>query len=107
MNAARRRVDLTVTPEALADLGDVAMEAMGEIQRTLDAIEARPKDGEPKAGTLTGAYSRDFYPEDEAERPTGRVIYAVRGREVLVFAIHSDHDEAYRRARKRAKRYIS
>ena len=95
--------------EAITDLAEIRKthEAAGEgITRALQEIQAHPRSGELKTGRLEGARIWDFYVSVEAEQPEGRIVYVIQQHEIKIFAIHPDHDEAYKRARSRAARYL-
>lgn len=106
MIAARKRYALDLLPEAAVDVTE-AWASTEPIPRQLDlalaALVARPRSGELKSGRLLGWRSWAW---DAALGEKGRIVYRVRAGKILVLAIHPDHDEAYRRARLRALRYL-
>ena len=106
---ARRRLELKPTREAITDLAEIRRthEAAGEgITRALQEIQAHPRSGELKTGRLEGARSWEFFQTMQDDEPAGRIVYVIQQHEIKIFAIHPDHDEAYKRARKRAAKYL-
>jgi len=103
---ARLKVNLDVRREAREDLAELAPEARTEAINAIATMLAHPRAGDAKTGRLEGSRSWSFpsYNGDESEE--GRILYFLLDRAVVVFAIHADHDEAYKRARARAPRYL-
>ena len=107
MGAARIRYGFRYHEDALMqDIPEVPEELLPYLEKALDRIKARRDEAmDPKQKRLAGSFSAAFpadLDEDE-EAGSGRVVYLVEGKDIVVIALHKDHDEAYRRARVRYK----
>jgi hypothetical protein len=69
--------------------------------QALQAVRNRRDDATPKRGALTGALSTRFSVGPEDLQGRGRIIYSVDAVQITVWAAFHEHDEAYRRARRR------
>ena len=105
MAAARRRVELSLSPQAEnEDIPEIPDELLPFMFAALDEIQARRDEAmDPKQKRLAGTFSAAFLgdPEEDKETASGRIVYLVEGRDIVVLALHQNHDEAYRRARTR------
>lgn len=107
MSAARKRYALIFVKELRKeDVPEIIGPCLPHFQRALREIEARTDDKDRKDGRLSGSLSASFFCDDKEEEPSGRIVYTVEGTEIRVIAAHPDHDEAYKRARKRAAKYL-
>lgn len=100
---ARKRMAVEVPTEARKDLEELDPAARDAAVDALSDLAAHPRAGEPKTGRLKGARSWDF---EGPAGSKGRIVYRIKGSTVIAFAIHDDHDEAYRRARERVPRFL-
>lgn len=104
MTSARRFFNI-ITPRISAEDYQEVVAFMPWCQPYLDAginlIKSRRDEAEPKTGKLAGCLSHAFWASPKEPEPSGRIVYRVKGLDITILAIHYDHDEAYRRARKR------
>jgi len=84
-------------------MNEFSVACQESLEKAMVALQARPFDGEPKAGVLTGAFSVTFWDGISTRTEKGRVVYSVTARRITIWSVHPDHDEAYRRARARYK----
>jgi len=105
MGAARIRYSLRYHEDAWAgDLPEVPESLRSYVRKALESIQARRDEAmDPKQKRLAGTFSAAFLgdPEEDEKTASGRIVYLVDGRDIVVIALHQDHDEAYRRARTR------
>lgn len=92
--------------EDLPEIGKASVECQEALESALALVRKDPCGGEPKSGVLTGAFSVSFFDGIDSEKDRGRVVYAVEGRSITVWAAHPSHEEAYRRARERYRKRL-
>lgn len=103
---ARRRVKLFVKEEVKDDFQSMDDYAIRSALKAIKEMIKHPMAGDIKDGRLSGARSWDFEAFEGDTDLEGRIIYVIKEANVIVFTIHSDHDDAYRRARKRAAKFL-
>ena len=95
-----------VEAEDIQDMATLAPESIEGFQNSLILIQARRDDASPKGGRLMGTLSASFHTRLDDTKMQGRIIYSVASTTITIWAVYHDHDEAYRRARKRYKRRL-
>ena len=110
MTSARVRFTLMFLAEVeqrdIPDIKRLSSFCMTGFIEALSLIAARRDNAIPKIGALLGAYSAPFAAWAGDNNKSGRIVYTVSTLSISILAAHYDHDEAYRRARKRYKKRL-
>lgn len=93
---SRKRYSIFYDSGVESDFAEIGEDE--ELETELMEMVRKPLHGELKGGRLLGWRSWNWSDQ-------GRIIYRIKDGELQILALSRDHDEAYRKAQKRMRKY--